>query len=50
MLQDILRGKRTEIDYINGAIIGLGAEYGIETPFNSAVVSMVKAKESLGHR
>ncbi len=50
MLQDILRGKRTEIDHINGAIIKLGAEYGIETPFNSAVVSMVKAKESLGHR
>lgn len=50
MLQDILRGKKTEIDYINGAIIGLGAGYGIETPYNSAVVSMVKAKESLGHR
>ena len=49
MLQDILRGKKTEIDYINGAIIRLGAEYGIETPYNSAIVRMVKAKESLGH-
>jgi 2-dehydropantoate 2-reductase len=49
MLQDILGGKKTEIDYINGAIIRLGAEYGIETPYNSAVIKMVKAKESLGH-
>ena len=49
MLQDILHGKKTEIDYINGAIIRLGAEYGIETPYNSAVVKMVKAKESFGH-
>jgi 2-dehydropantoate 2-reductase len=50
MLQDILRGKKTEIDYINGAVVRLGAEHGIETPYNSAVVSMVKAKESLGHQ
>ncbi|HWR26262.1 MAG TPA: 2-dehydropantoate 2-reductase [candidate division Zixibacteria bacterium] len=50
MLQDILRGKRTEIDFINGAVVRLGAEHGIETPYNRAVVSLVKAKESLGHR
>ena len=51
MLQDILRGKKTEIDYIiNGTIVRIDAEHGIETPYNSAVVSMVKAKESLGHR
>ncbi len=50
MLQDILRGKKTEIDYINGAVVRIGAEYGIETPYNSTVVSMVKAKESLGHQ
>jgi 2-dehydropantoate 2-reductase len=49
MLQDILRGKKTEIDYINGAVIRLGAKHGIETPYNSAVVRMIKAKESLGH-
>ncbi len=50
MLQDILRGKRTEIDYINGAVVRIGAEHGIETPYNNAIVSMVKAKESLRHR
>lgn len=45
MLQDIIRGRRTEIDYINGKIVELGARYGIETPYNDAIVRMVKAKE-----
>ncbi len=48
MLQDILRGKQTEIDYINGAVVRLGREHGIETPYNNAVVRMVKAREGLG--
>ena len=48
MLQDILRGKQTEIDYINGAVVRFGGEHGIETPYNNAVVRMVKAREGLG--
>ncbi|HUW66883.1 MAG TPA: 2-dehydropantoate 2-reductase [Candidatus Nanoarchaeia archaeon] len=48
MLQDIMRGKRTEIDHINGAVVKLGAEQGIETPYNCAIVRMVKAREGLG--
>jgi 2-dehydropantoate 2-reductase len=47
MLQDILRGKRTEIDFINGAVVRLGKEYGIETPNNTTLVRIVKAKEEL---
>ncbi len=34
----------------NIAVVRMGAEYGIGTPYNSAVVMMVKAKESLGHQ
>lgn len=48
MLQDITRGKRTEIDNINGAIVMIGARYGIETPYNSAMVKMIRARETLG--
>ena len=47
MLQDIMRGKRTEIDHINGAVVKLGAEQGIETPYNCAIVRIVKAREGL---
>jgi len=48
MLQDIVRGKRTEIDYINGKVVELGREYGIPTPYNNAVVKIVRAKEVIG--
>jgi len=47
MLQDIDRGKRTEIDYINGAVVELGRELSIPTPVNEALTALVKGKESL---
>lgn len=45
MLQDIERGKRTEIDSINGAIVESGKMHGIGTPVNSALVALVKGVE-----
>ncbi|MDH7499271.1 MAG: 2-dehydropantoate 2-reductase [candidate division NC10 bacterium] len=47
MLQDIDRRKRTEIDYINGAVVELGRELNIPTPVNEALTCLVKGKESL---
>ena len=46
MLQDILRKKRTEIDYINGVIVRLGQELGIPVPTNKLLVDLVKTIES----
>jgi 2-dehydropantoate 2-reductase len=46
MLQDIVAGKRTEIDSITGEIIRLGKELGIETPSNEIVYSLIKAIEA----
>jgi 2-dehydropantoate 2-reductase len=40
-LQSIRKGKRSEIDYLNGEIVQLGREMGIATPYNSLVVEMV---------
>ena len=45
MLEDILNGRRTEIDYINGKVVALGAEVGVPTPYNDVVTKLVKAKE-----
>ena len=45
MLQDIWRGKRTEIDYINGAIVRLGSKVRVRTPLNSLLTSLVKGLE-----
>lgn len=45
MRQDLLRGKPTEIDHMNGAVAALGARHGIPCPVNAALVAMVKALE-----
>lgn len=46
MLQDIVAGRPTEIDAINGAIVALGARHGIPTPLNAALVALVRGRES----
>ncbi|MGE5380773.1 MAG: ketopantoate reductase family protein [Methylocystaceae bacterium] len=47
MLQDIQRGRRTEIDALNGAIVKLGKKMGVSTPVNEVITALVKAKEQL---
>ncbi len=42
---DLLHGRPTEIDFINGAIVELGLCHGIPTPVNATLVSAVKALE-----
>ncbi len=41
MLQDKKRGKRTDINALNGAIARLGAEYGIPTPVNAELTRLL---------
>jgi 2-dehydropantoate 2-reductase len=47
MLQDFRRGRPGEIDFINGAIVGLGKKHGLPTPVNAFVVELIKALEAL---
>lgn len=44
-LQDIQKGKQTEIDYLNGMVVKLGKEYNIETPVNEMIWRMIKYME-----
>jgi 2-dehydropantoate 2-reductase len=46
MLQDVEQKRPTEIDVINGAIVEAGERLGISTPYNRAVVSLMKALET----
>jgi len=46
MLQDVLRKKRTEIDFINGVIVRQGQEFAIPVPVNSLLVDLVKTIEA----
>ena len=43
--QDILRGKRTEIDMLNGYVATLGAQLGIATPVNRTLQALVGLRE-----
>jgi len=43
--QDLARGKRTEIESLNGYIVRRGAELGVPTPNNFALYALVKLLE-----
>lgn len=47
MCQDIEHGRRTEIDFINGAVVKLGEKYGVPAPTHKAICLMIKTKEAL---
>jgi len=43
--QDMMRGKKTEIDSLNGFIARKGRELGVPTPLNHALYTLVKLAE-----
>ena len=47
MLQDVEAGRRTEIDYLNGAVVRMGRAHDLATHCNGAVASLVRSQESV---
>jgi len=47
MLQDVLRGRKTEIEAINGYIFRRAEEHGIAAPVNETLYGMVKSISEL---
>jgi 2-dehydropantoate 2-reductase len=45
MLIDLEAGRRTEIDSINGKIAEYGRRAGVATPYNEALLALIKARE-----
>lgn len=45
-LQDLRKGRKTEIDHLNGAVAALGASYGIPCPVNQALTTIIKQLEA----
>jgi 2-dehydropantoate 2-reductase len=41
MLQDLERGRRTEVDVINGGVVRTAERLGLRTPLNAAIVNRV---------
>jgi 2-dehydropantoate 2-reductase len=46
LLQDVMKGRRTEVEYLNGYVARKGREVGVSTPMNEAVVQVVQRVES----
>jgi len=42
MLRDVKSGRPTEIDWINGGVVRLARQLGLEAPLNEAIVAQVK--------
>ncbi len=39
MAQDVKKGRRSEIDYMNGLVSQKGRETAVPTPFNDAIIN-----------
>jgi len=46
LAQDVAKGRRTEVDALNGYVAQKGQEVGVPTPMNEAVVQIVKRVET----
>ncbi|AIY91076.1 ketopantoate reductase family protein [Geoglobus acetivorans] len=45
MLQDVEKGKRTEVEFINGAFVRKGRELGIDAIYNEMMVNLIRGME-----
>lgn len=45
MLQSLEKGSVTEVDFVNGAVVRAGEQYGVATPVNQALVACIKGVE-----
>ena len=45
MGQDMVKGRRTEIDFLNGFVVAKGKEIGLHTPANAALADIVRRVE-----
>ena len=48
MAFDLQSRHPSEIDHINGAVVAAGRRVGIPTPYNEAVLRLMRAREALG--
>ena len=42
MLQDVMKRRRTEVEYLNGYVVEQGRRVGVKTPFNETVVDIIR--------
>jgi 2-dehydropantoate 2-reductase len=45
MHQDLRRGRQTEIDYLNAAVVSLGRQHNVACPVNAALTAIIRAMQ-----
>ncbi len=45
MSQDVMNYRLTEVDAINGAVVAMGKEANIQTPYNEFVTDLIHSIE-----
>jgi 2-dehydropantoate 2-reductase len=48
MWEDLQRGRRTEIDYLQGAITGIADRHGLQVPLSRRIVALTREAEAGG--
>ena len=48
MWEDLQRGRRTEIDYLQGVITGIADRRGLRAPLSRRIVALIKEAEAAG--
>jgi 2-dehydropantoate 2-reductase len=48
MWEDLQRGRRTEIDYLQGVIVQIARRHGLNVPLSERVIALVKQAEAAG--
>ena len=44
MWEDLQRGRRTEIDYLQGVITGIADRHGLQVPLSRRIVALIKRR------
>jgi 2-dehydropantoate 2-reductase len=48
MWEDLRRGRRTEIDHLQGTIVALAQRHGLKAPLSARIVALIRAAEQAG--
>jgi 2-dehydropantoate 2-reductase len=48
MSEDLQRGRRTEIDYLQGIVVEIAGRHGLEVPLSRRIVALIKSAEAAG--
>jgi len=48
MWEDLQRGRRTEIDYLQGVITGIADRHGLQAPLSRRIVALIRSAEAAG--